>query len=109
MNKTRNIVRIVFIVLAVILLIKMNTKPNDSTETIAEFKFKMFQKIRTDSLDSKQKVDLLVNETTKFVEGSSTTRKGIHQLSLLFALLIVVEFAFVITKTIRDDQTIKNR
>src|SRR5690242_6232779 len=108
MTKTRNIFRLIFIVLAIILLVNMNRKPNDNTESIPQFKFKMFQKIRTDSLDTRQKVDVLVNETTKFVEGSSTTRKGIHLLTLLFALWIAVEFVFLILKTIRNDNTLKS-
>jgi hypothetical protein len=108
MTKTRTIFRLVFIVLAIILLVNMTRKPNDNSESIPQFKFKMFQKIRTDSLDTRQKVNVLVNETTKFVEGSSKTRKGIHLLALLFAVLIVNEFAFLILKTIRVDNTIKN-
>lgn len=56
----------------------------------------MFDQIRQDSLDSKERSELLVNETTKFVDDSSRVRKGIHYLTVLFALIVVVEFIFLI-------------
>ena len=56
----------------------------------------MFQKIQTDSLDSKQKLDLLVDETTKFVDSSSRVKKGIQYLTLLLVLLVLVEVIFFV-------------
>jgi serine kinase of HPr protein (carbohydrate metabolism regulator) len=96
MNKAKYVFRIVFFLVAVVLLVYLNGKTDDNTATIAEFKFKMFKKMQTDSLDSKHKLELLVNETTKFVDDSSRVRKGIHYLTGLFTLLVVVEFGFLI-------------
>jgi hypothetical protein len=96
MNRTRNIFRVVFIFLAVILLVYINRKSNDNAMSIVEFKYKTFKKIEADSLDAKQKVELLVNETTKFVGDSARVRNGVHYLTLLFGLQITAEFVFLI-------------
>jgi hypothetical protein len=96
MNRTRNTSRVVFLVLAVILLIYINRKSNDNTTSIAEFKYKTYKKIEADSLDTKQKAELLVNETTKFIDDSSRVRNGVRYLTLLFVLQIIAEFVFLI-------------
>ncbi len=105
MNKTRSIFRVVFLILAVILLVDLNAKTNAKTGTIAEFKVKMIEKLRTDSLDSKQKVDLLVKETTKFIDDSAHVRKGVHYLMGLLGLWITVELGYLIQAgTLRRSQ-----
>ena len=96
MNKARWIFRFLFFLLTVTLLVYINRKSNDSTMSIVEFKYKTFKKIETDSLDTKRKLDLLVNETTKFIDDSTRVRKGIRYLTLLFGLLVVVELGFLI-------------
>lgn len=106
MNSVRNIFRLVFFLLAVTLLIYINRKTNENTQSIAEFKFKMFQKIQTDSLDSTHKLNLLVDETTKFVDNSSRLKEGIHYLTLLFGLLAIVEVGFLVVGKRNDRQGI---
>jgi regulatory protein YycI of two-component signal transduction system YycFG len=96
MNRTRNIFRVAFVMLAVILLVYVNRKSNDNTMSIVEFKYKTFKKIEADSLNSKQKLDILVDETTNFIDDSTRVRKGIHYLTLLFVLQIIVEFVFLV-------------
>ena len=96
MSKTKYIFRVVFILLTVFLLIYLNRKTDDNTETIAEFKLKMIEKIRTDSLDSKNKLDLLLNETTKFVDNSSHVREGLHHLIGLLVLWFLTELIFLV-------------
>jgi hypothetical protein len=96
MNRTRNIFRIAFLALAVILLVYINRKSNDNTLSIAEFKYKTYKKIETDSLDTKQKVDLLINETSKFIDDSSHVRNGVRYMTLLFVLQLIAEFIFLI-------------
>jgi len=96
MKRTRYIFRIAFFILIVLQLVYLNRKTDDNVETIAEFKFKMFEKLRTDSLDSKHKMEVLLDETTKFVDDSSHVRKGIHHLMALLALLVTIEFGFFI-------------
>jgi hypothetical protein len=96
MNRTRNIFRLVFILLAAILLIYINGKSNDNSMSIVEFKYKTYKKIEADSLDAKQKVELLVNETSKFIDDSTRMSNGVHYLTLLFALQITAEFIFLI-------------
>ena len=98
MNRTKYIIRIIFVLLTVFLLIYLNKKTDNNTESIAEFKLKMIEKIRTDSLDSKSKVDLLINETTKFIDDSSHVTKGIHYLMRLLGLWIVVELVFLLVE-----------
>ena len=94
--RARYILRVVFILLAVLLLVHLNRKTDDNVESIAEFKFKMFQKMQTDSLDSKHKLDLLLNETSRFIDDSSHVRRGIHYLMGLLGLLVAVEVGFLI-------------
>jgi regulatory protein YycI of two-component signal transduction system YycFG len=96
MNRTKYIIRIIFVLLTVFLLIYLNRKTDNNTESIAEFKLKMIEKIRTDSLDSKNKLDLLVNETTKFVDDSSHVREGIHYLMRMLGLWVVIELVFLL-------------
>jgi hypothetical protein len=98
MNKTRYIIRIVFIFLTVFLLVYLNRKTDDNTESIAEFKLNMIEKIRTDSLDTKHKLELLLNDTTKFIDDSSHVRKGIHYLMRLLGLWVVIEGVFLFLK-----------
>lgn len=95
MNKARWIFRLVFFLLTVALLVYINRKSSDNTMSIVEFKYKTFKKIETDSLDTKRKLDLLVNETTKFIDDSTRVKKGIHYLTLLLATLAVVELGFL--------------
>lgn len=80
----------------VLLLVYVNRKADDNTMTIAEFKFKTIQKIRNDSLDSKHKLNLLLNETTKFIDDSSRVRSGIRYLMGLLGVWIAVELVFLI-------------
>jgi hypothetical protein len=96
MNRTRNIFRIAFLALAVILLVYINRKSNDNTLSVAEFKYKTYKKIETDSLDTKQKVDLLINDTSKFIDDSTRVRNGVRYLTLLFVLQLIAEFVFLI-------------
>lgn len=96
MNWARYVFRIVFFLLTVLLLVFLNRKTDDNTKSIVEFKLKMIEKIRTDSLDSKDKLDLLVDETTKFVDGSSHVREGIHYLVGLLTLWGAIELGFLI-------------
>jgi len=56
----------------------------------------MIEKIQTDSLDSKHKLDLLVKETTKFIDDSSHVREGIHYLVGLLVLWAAIELGFFI-------------
>lgn len=96
MTRTRLIFRIIFCLLTVFLIVFINKKTNDNTETIVEFKLKMIDKLRTDSLDNKHKVDQLIEGTTKFIEGSSHVRKGIHYLAGLLTLWGAIELGFLI-------------
>ena len=62
----------------------------------------MIEKLQTDSLNSKQKMDLLVNETTKFMDDSAHVRNGIRYLMVLLGLLVVTEVTFLILKPSRS-------
>jgi YbbR domain-containing protein len=96
MKKTKYIFRLIAFLLAAFLLVFINRKTHDTTESVAEFKIKMLQKIQTDSLDSKDKLDLVVSETTKFVDGSSRVRLGTRYLTLLFVIVVVAEGVFFV-------------
>ena len=76
---------------------------------IAKFKFETFNKVRTDSLDTEHKFDLLVNETTKFnkqfIEDSPHVRDGFRYLFGAVGLLIAVELGFFITERRRSGES----
>jgi hypothetical protein len=97
MKKARNISRISFLILTVILLVYINNKSNDHTLSIVEFKYNTYKKLNTDSLDNKQKLDIILKDTTEFIDDSSRVKAGVNYLTLLFILLIVSEFFFLIT------------
>src|SRR5258708_4450983 len=96
MNRTRYISRSAFILAIVLQLVYINQRTSETTESIAEFKFKMFQNLKTDSLDSKHKLNLVVDETSKFINDSSRVKKGITFLTLIFGLWVVTEIIFVV-------------
>jgi len=98
MNRARYIFRLILLLLIVLQLIYLNGKTDDNVETIAEFKLKTIEKLRTDSLDSRHKVDLLLDETTRFIDNSSHVSEGIHHLMALLALLVLVELGFLIAR-----------
>jgi len=107
MNRLRYIFRVVFFLLAVLLLVDLNRKTDDTIGTIADFKFRMIEKIRTDSLDAKHKLDLLLKETTTFIDDSSHVKKGIHHLLGLVGLWGVIELGFFILQRRNDDKGIR--
>ncbi len=107
MNRTKYILRVLLLLLTVYLLVDLNRKTNDNMESIAEFKFKTIEKLRTDSLDAKHKLDLLVNETTKFVDHSAHVREGIRYLMGLLVLWAFVEMGFMILEKRNSGREIK--
>lgn len=100
MKWTRYIFRAVFFLLTVLLLLFLNRKTNDNVATIAEFKFDRLEKFRTDSLDSKYKLRLLMVETTKFsglmIDESLIVREMIHYLIGLLGLFVAIELGFLV-------------
>lgn len=98
MIRVRSTIRIVFLALAVLLLVNLNRKTNDKAGTIANFKYKMIEKLQTDSLNSKQKLDVLVNETTKFMDDSAHVRNGIRYLMALLGLFVATELGFLLVQ-----------
>jgi hypothetical protein len=104
MKRLRNIFRLLFFFVAIVLIVYLNTKTNDNAESVAEFKFKMYQKLATDSLDSKRKVELLVDETARYVKDTSHVKRGLNYLTLLFTMAVIVELAFLISGKVNHGQ-----
>jgi hypothetical protein len=95
-NRARNIVRLFFFGIGILLLNNLNRKTDENVESIAEFKLRMIQKVQNDSLETKRKLDLLMDDTSEFVDKSSGVRAGVRYLSLLLGLVVVTEFAFIL-------------
>jgi hypothetical protein len=108
MNRTKYILRGTLLLLIVLMLINLYRKTDDNIARIAKFKFETFNKIRTDSLDTEQKFELLVNETTKFtkqfIEDSPHVKDGFRYLFDAVGLLIAIELGFFITERRRSDE-----
>lgn len=99
MNRIKYIVRAVFLLVAIVLLADLNRKTDDSAQSVAEFKIKTFEKIRKDSLDNRHKAEMLMDETTKFMDNSSHVKKRISYLMTLLGLYVIVEIVFSLSKT----------
>jgi hypothetical protein len=95
MSRARWIFRLVLALAAVLLLVYINRKSNDNTATITEFKFKMYKKLQTDSLDTKRKLNLIIDETTNFIDDSARVKTGINYLTLVLGLAVVAEVVFL--------------
>ena len=95
MNKARTIIRIVFLIIAVSLLVSLNSTQQQDVKTIAQFKMKMIEKMRSDSLRSKDKLDLIIDDTKKFLDKSNHLKEDLDYLLMLFALWAIVELVFL--------------
>lgn len=91
-------VRLGYIVLAIILIVYVSSKPDDNSMSVAEFKFKTFQKLRTDTLGTAHKINLLLHESTTFMDESTHVQKGFHYFLQLLGLIIAIEVGFVILR-----------
>jgi hypothetical protein len=91
--------RAVFFIATVVMLVHLNEKADNNTESIVEFKLKMIEKVRTDSLNNKQKADLLVKETTKFIDNSSHVKKGFQNLIVLLIVWGLFEVVIFLSMT----------
>jgi hypothetical protein len=102
MNRTKYILRGSVILLTISMLINLYRKTEDNISRIAKFKFEMLNKIKTDSLDTEHKFDLLVDQTTKFNkqlnEDSPQIRESVRYLIGAVGLLTAVELGFFITR-----------
>lgn len=98
MNRIKYIVRTVFLLVAIFLLVDLNRKTDGKAQSIAEFKVRTFEKIRKDSLDTRHKADLLIDETTKFMDNSSHVKKRASHLMTLLGLFVIVEIVFLVSK-----------
>ncbi|SHH61044.1 hypothetical protein SAMN04488109_4613 [Chryseolinea serpens] len=100
MYRTRYILRALFLLLTVSLLYYLNKRTDLNLGAIAKFKYETLNKIQSDSLDSKNKLDVLIHETEKFNEqineDSSRTLKVIYLLIGVVTLFMVSELIFTI-------------
>jgi hypothetical protein len=102
MNRTRYILRALFLFLVVSLLFYLNKRANLNLGAIAKFKYETLNKIQSDSLDSKDKLDVMIQETEKFNEqineDSSRALNAIYSLIGVVTLFIVSELIFATIK-----------
>jgi hypothetical protein len=108
MNKTKYIIRGTLLLLLVLLLINLYKKTENDLGRIAKFKLETLNKINTDSLGTEHKLDLLVNETTKFnkqlIEDSPQVESALRYLIGIVGLLIAVELGFFISERRRTGE-----
>ena len=83
-------------------------KTEKSIGLITKFKFETLERIKTDSLDTTYKLDLLDNITDKFsgqiLENSSHVREAIQYLIGVIGLYVAIELVFFIIKIKSDRQ-----
>ena len=102
MNRPKYIIRGTLLLLIVLLLINLFRKTDSHMARIAKFKIETLNKIKTDSLDTERKLDLLVDETTKFNKrlnkDSPQINEALQYLIGVVGLLIASELVFFISK-----------
>lgn len=94
--KLINLLRAVFLVIAIVLIIQINRKTDDQAKSIVEFKLEMLEKIRKDSLNTQDKLETVIDETSKFVDESSRIKRGTNYLLLLLVVVVITEIVFAI-------------
>lgn len=94
MKTTKYILRASFLVMIIYLIVQLNKKPDDQSQSIVDFKLKMLEKIQVDSLNSRQKVNLVIDDTRKFMEESTQTRKFANLLMAILGIWVVTELTF---------------
>ncbi len=98
MNQTKYFIRGTLLLLIVFMLINLYRATENNVARIEKFKVDALNNIKTDSLDTKHKFDLLVTETTKFnkqfIEDSPRVKAGFRYLFGVVGLLIVAELGF---------------
>jgi hypothetical protein len=102
MNKTRYIFRGGFFLLLIALLVYLNGKTENNIKRITKFKYDTFKKIKSDSLDTEGKLDVMVTETSKFteqiMEESPSVRKGFHYIMGVIVLWVIFELGFLVAR-----------
>ena len=99
MKRVKYSLRGLLLLLTILLLVYMNRKSGVNLDTIARFKIEAFNKVQTDSLNNKDKVDMLVKETTKLsgqINEDSSAREVIYYLIGIVGLFIASELVFFI-------------
>lgn len=79
-------------------LILINTRTDQHTQSIAEFKINTINKIRKDSLDVRHKLDLVVDEPSKFMDQSADVQRGFQRLLMLLGMWALFEVVVFFTK-----------
>ena len=95
MKRTKFVVRIIFFLLMLVALVYINRKPAGG-KSIAEFKLKMIEQIRKDSLDTSGKADMVVNETAKFMDDSTSVKKASQLLLGVMIVWAILEVGFFV-------------
>ncbi len=102
MHRTKYILRASLLLLIVFLLINLYKKTDDNIAQIAKFKLETLSKIKTDSLDTERKLNVLIKETAKFneqfIEKSPEVKGALSYLIGAVGLLISFELGFFIAE-----------
>ena len=103
MSRLRNIARIVFLVLTASTLIYLLRNVDSNVINVAKFKLETIDKLKSDSLATGQKVDLLRDATEqldkKIAEDSSAFKTGVYWLIAILGLWLGSELAFGISRS----------
>ncbi len=108
MHRTKYILRASLLLLIVFLLINLYRKTDDNIAQIAKFKLETLNKIKTDSLDTERKLDVLIKETAKFneqfIEKSPEVKGALRYVMGTVGLLIALELGFFIAERKRSGE-----
>lgn len=90
--------RAIFLISAIVMVVQMNQKSNKAEESIAEFKWKMYKRLRTDSLTTVDKINLVTAETSLFMENSERLRSATRKLLFLSGVWITFEAVVLVRR-----------
>lgn len=98
MRTTRFYLRISCLIATILLLVYLGKKPGVNLQTIAQFKYETLTKVKSDSLDTRARLDTLIHQTNAFSnrisEDASHARAAIGLLVGILMLFIGSEIFF---------------
>lgn len=102
MVRIRLLLRIIYLITAIILVYTINQKTEKQSDSIVEFKLKMLKKIQQDSLTVKEKAELVVDETSAFMDGSTRIKRASNFLFLLLVLVVLTEVILAVRTRVKS-------
>jgi len=108
MTRTRIVVRVIFLLLILSTFIFLLRNIDSNVINVAKFKVETFDKLKSDTLVTRQRIDLLLDATDqldkKIAEDSSSFKSGVYSVIGILVLWLGAELAFAVSARMRTRQ-----